>query len=76
MTGPDRDWRYRDAGAIHFRCDPTVTEDKCETILGDNLFDRNFAENKGGALRYVNTNFTSAYKHNVHGGRILSDQAL
>ena len=53
-----------------------MTEDKCEVILDDNLFDGNFAENKGGALRYVNTNFTSAYRHNKHGGRILSDRAL
>ena len=40
-------WRFRDAGAIYFKCDPLITKEKCEVILDNNLFEGNFAENKG-----------------------------
>ena len=65
-----------DAGAIYFQCDPRIKQEECEVILKSNLFERNSAKNKGGALRYVNTNFTTEYEHSEHGGRILSARAL
>ena len=69
-------WRYSDAGAIYFKCNPLVTSEKCEVILDNNLFEGNFAENKGGALRYINRNFTTAYNHSKSGRRVLSDRDL
>ena len=57
------DWRYRDGGAIYFICSPLRNPDyeNCQVLLESNLFERNYAENKGGALRYVNANFTTVY---------------
>ena len=54
--------------------------DECQVILYDNLFERNTAPHKGGAMRYVNKNFTSVYEdkttRNGPNRRILSDRAL
>ena len=55
----DRSWRFSDAGAIYYSCHPTYDEEKgCNVVLKDNKFIGNTAENKGGAMRWVNKNFT------------------
>ena len=62
-------WLYKDAGAIYYLCDPIdgdFPEDPqtypCDTIIDSNVFKNNFAENKGGALRYLNKNFTTVFR--------------
>ena len=47
-------------GAIFYSCDPDIIDD-CNVGLTNNNFTSNFAINKGGALRWVNKNFTSTY---------------
>ena len=48
-------WRFADAGAIYFGCNPGYNEGKeCQVVLDQNVFERNTAVNKGGAMRYVN----------------------
>ena len=47
-------------GAIFYSCDPEIIED-CNVVLTNNNFENNFATNKGGALRWVNKNFTSTF---------------
>lgn len=53
-----------------------VTEYPCSVILDSNLFENNSAANKGGALRYINTNFTTVYYEKTSSRRILSERAL
>lgn len=65
-------WRFADAGAIYFGCKPDLSEGKeCEVVLDQNVFERNTALNKGGAMRYINQNFTSVFQHRQTGRRIL-----
>ena len=47
-----------DGGAILFYCDPSTSEYECIVSLNDNSFSNNTAKGKGGAIRYMNTNFT------------------
>ena len=56
-------WSYMDAGAIYYSCEPRklLEGEECDVILDGNLFEANVADNKGGALRYVNKNFTTVY---------------
>ena len=49
-----------DGGAVLYTCDPTTVEYNCTVALLGNLFVKNKALHKGGALRYQNTNFTNA----------------
>ena len=44
--------------------------------LDGNIFERNQAKNKGGALRYLHKNFTTVYESRQDGRRILSHRAL
>lgn len=46
-----------DAGAIYFGCSPGLN---CNVSLAFNVFTENKAENKGGAILWVNQNFTTA----------------
>ena len=60
------DWRFCDAGAIYYECNPEIgffrpKSEDCDVVLEGNIFEENFAKNKGGALRYVHKNFTTAY---------------
>ena len=48
----------KSGGAIYYACDPNY-DFGCEVSLTNNRFTRNRAYNKGGALRWVNKNFTS-----------------
>ena len=62
-----------DGGAILFACDPTKTDKDCSVTLEANLFKDNFAKNKGGALRFVNTNFTFVYLDQNGSRRLQTD---
>ena len=58
-------------GAVFYSCNPDE-EKECDVILTGNNFTNNYATNKGGALRWVNKNFTSTEdKYHDHLGRIL-----
>ena len=54
-----------------------MTSELCEVVLEANSFEGNYAANKGGALRYINRNFTTVYnsdnKRMLSGGRIMVD---
>lgn len=76
VKGDAVDFRFRDAGAIYFKCDFVDGEYPCEVILEANLFEKNTAENKGGAMRYINTNFTTVYADEQTGRRLLSKRSL
>ena len=45
-------------GAIYYSCSPLFSKG-CDVFLERNNFTRNVAVNSGGALRWVNKNFTS-----------------
>lgn len=50
---------YKDAGGgILYRCNPTQIDYECTVSLIGNEFGDNFSKSQGGAVRYVNTNFT------------------
>lgn len=74
------EWRFRDAGAIYFKCYPDEVGEEgdypCETILDSNIFEKNSAVNMGGALRYVNTNFTTVFSEPESELRRLSKRGL
>ena len=73
------DWIYCDAGAIYFECGDQASVDPdhdCKTVLDSNVFQDNFAKNKGGALRYIHKNFTTVYEAKSNGRRFLSDRFL
>lgn len=76
MTTAPETWRGFDAGAIYFSCSKTTnvlnTKDSCQVILQGNLFEGNSAANKGGALRYIHTNFTTVYQDTNGENRILA----
>ena len=40
----------------------------CDVVLDSNVFESNRARNKGGALRYVNKNFTTVFREELVGG--------
>ena len=46
-------------GAIFYECSPEYAPG-CDASLTNNRFIGNYAEGKGGALRWVNKNFTSS----------------
>lgn len=71
---PITDWRFCDAGAIYYMCQPG---NECDTILENNTFQNNTALNKGGAIRYVHKNFTTVFQSKSDGRRVLlSSRAL
>ena len=43
-------------------------------FLDSNVFEENEAQNKGGAMRYVNRNFTTVYQSARTGRRLESDK--
>ena len=62
-------------GAIYYSCEPDF-EYGCNVVLTENIFMNNSATNKGGALRWVNKNFTSTggFTRNTDGsGRLLQE---
>jgi len=74
-SAADPTFRFSDAGAIYFGCAPSAEVDgkRCAVVLDQNVFERNTAQNKGGAMRYINRNFTTVYKHRKTGRRVLQD---
>ena len=59
MEKVDEAWRYSDAGALYYACAPKYySKHGCIVVLRENRFVGNTAENKGGAARWVNRNFT------------------
>jgi len=72
VESPLASWRYSDAGALYFACAPHIARGECQVILDSNRFGGNTAKNKGGALRYVNTNFTTVYEEVKTGRRLQS----
>ena len=70
---PTQTKQEKTGGAIFYSCDPDIIED-CNVGLTNNNFTNNFAINKGGALRWVNKNFTSTYDTQYDKlGRILQE---
>ena len=71
----DPSYRFSDGGAIYYGCNPsTISEDEeCNVTLDSNVFQGNTAQNKGGAMRYINRNFTTTFIERETGRRMLFD---
>ena len=79
VTAISNERRSTDGGGIYYECPPNPDMKDvffCDVILEQNLFEENSATNKGGAMRYVNKNFTTTFSNKSTGRRILSDRAL